>query len=97
MSISTEDSLVSYADDCFSDSVSALDKKILNFLASNCLPFSIVEEKSFKMLLPMTDRAVLQGRRHYSDWALPHYYEEMKFKLKADLSKILYLSFTTDI
>jgi len=48
--------------------VSVLDKKIINSLISiNCMPFSIVDEASFKMLLPMSDRAALQGRRHYSD------------------------------
>uniref|UniRef100_A0A915DRM1 Uncharacterized protein n=1 Tax=Ditylenchus dipsaci TaxID=166011 RepID=A0A915DRM1_9BILA len=80
-----------------SDSVSVLDKQILNFLASNCLPFSIVEEKSFKNLLSINDRTSLQGRRHYSDWVLPRFYKEMKNKSKEKLSKITSLSFTTDI
>uniref|UniRef100_A0A915E1G3 Transposase n=1 Tax=Ditylenchus dipsaci TaxID=166011 RepID=A0A915E1G3_9BILA len=80
-----------------SDSVSVLDKKILNFLASNCLPFSIVEEKSFKNLLSINDRTSLQGRRHYSDWVLHRFYKEMKNKSKEKLSMITSLSFTTDI
>uniref|UniRef100_A0A915CUY0 Transposase n=1 Tax=Ditylenchus dipsaci TaxID=166011 RepID=A0A915CUY0_9BILA len=80
-----------------SDSVSVLDKKILNFLASNCLPFSIMEEKSFKNLLSINDRTSLQGRRHYSDWVLHRFYKEMKNKSKEKLSMITSLSFTTDI
>jgi len=80
-----------------SDSVTLLDKKIVDFISKNCLPFSIVEEKTFKNLLSMNDRTLLQGRRHYSDWVLPRYYEEMKNKARLKLSKIMYLSFTTDI
>jgi hypothetical protein len=69
----------------------------LDFLSKNCLPFSIVEEKTFKNLLPMNDRDALRGRHHYSDWVLPRYYEETKNMAKAKLNKFLYLSFTTDI
>jgi len=78
-------------------SISCLDKKIINFIVSNAVPFSIVDEKTFKSLLSQANRDALKGRHHYSDIALPRIYRTVKEKLKYMIANIKFLSFTCDI
>jgi len=60
-----------------------LDIKIIKFIATNCIPFTVVEDKSFKALLPVNDRNALKGRHHYSDAVLPMYYKDMRKTMKS--------------
>lgn len=74
--------------------VTAMDKKVLHFIADNSLPFSIVESSSFKALVGGHD---LLGRRHYSDTVCPAIYSMVKMAIVKELSACQFLSFTSDI
>lgn len=46
----------------FLGELSALDRKVMHFIACSNQPFAVVEQETFKVLLSSTDRENLKGK-----------------------------------
>uniref|UniRef100_A0A915EBD5 Transposase n=1 Tax=Ditylenchus dipsaci TaxID=166011 RepID=A0A915EBD5_9BILA len=77
--------------------VSALDRKIIHYVACTNQPLSIVEEDTFRAFLSSSDRENLKGRKHYTEWAMPRIYAAVKKEVVSRLGDCSALSFTSDI
>uniref|UniRef100_A0A915MYW9 Transposase n=1 Tax=Meloidogyne javanica TaxID=6303 RepID=A0A915MYW9_MELJA len=78
--------------------LSALDKKVINYLSCTCTPFNVVDHPTFHSLFPVNHPLeVIKVEKHYRSFALQSVYECVKNRVKEDLNKCDYLSFTCDV
>lgn len=77
-----------------SNKISKLDKKVINFITENNLPFNIINTKSFRILFNQQSERLLD-ESHFRR-VLPEVFAVVKMKLKEDLNKCQYVSCTTD-
>lgn len=76
-----------------------LNEKLAMFVAIECQPSSVVEDKGFKQLLNELDpRYNIQSAQYVSKTLIPNVYEQGQHKLRSILSNtnIEYVSLTTD-
>ena len=74
-----------------------IDNCILEMLASNMQPSTIVEDKGFNNLVHLLDSKYQLPSRRTVMWWLPNKYEEVKQLVKHQLTLASYVSLTTDI
>src|SRR5689334_5454516 len=82
----------------FLGGLSSLDKKVINYVAENCISFNSIESGSFVSLFSSTNSTEkLKKRQHYSETVLPRAYHAVVSLIKSKLDKCGWLSYTTDI
>ena len=75
-----------------------ITEKIIEFIALDIQPISVVEDKGFRRLLEfLNPRYDLPSRHYLSDTALPEMYSKVRDHLRGNLREVTALSFTTDI
>ena len=76
----------------------AVHQKIVEMMALDFQPLSIVDDKGFSSLVKLLEpRYVLPSRRYMSNNVLPQVYNGIEKEVRAELSGITSLSFTTAI
>ena len=76
----------------------ALNKKIIEFIALDNQPFSVVEDVGFsRLLMHLEPRYVMPSRRYFSDVALPELQSAVSNYVEKLLTDATHISFTTDI
>jgi len=74
--------------------ISKLDKKVINFICENNLPFNIINKQSFRILFKQTTEKINE-ESHYRR-LLPNIYKIVKKKVLSQLDECLHVSCTTD-
>ena len=78
----------------------AVNEKIMKMMALDNQPFTMVEDDGFiELMAHLQPRYLLPSRRYFSDTMLPRVYDELKDRVKKELSEPhgSYISFTSDI
>jgi hypothetical protein len=77
--------------------MTALDKKVMHYIACTNQAFAIVEAETFKELLSSGDQANVKGSQHFREWVMPRVYAAVKKEVSRRLTDCSALSFTSDI
>lgn len=76
----------------------ALTESVVRYIATEMMPFNIVEKPAFKEMLQTFDRQYeLPGRKYMSQTAIPELYNRVKDDTLKDIKDIAFFSATTDM